>query len=74
MISIIASIFRFTLRTFLLLSFLFFGLLPTLLVISHYQNLGTPEGWRKGDAGATRLANWLLWLFGIRLRATGAPL
>lgn len=74
MISIIVSIFRFTYRTFLLLAFLLFGLLPTLLVITHYQNLGTPEGWRKGDAVATRLANWLLWLFGISLRSTGVPL
>jgi 1-acyl-sn-glycerol-3-phosphate acyltransferase len=73
MISTIASILRFTFRTVLLVLFLVFGLIPILLVINRYQQLDTQEGWRKADALAIRMANWLLWFFGVRAMTTGTP-
>ncbi len=73
MISKFASILRFLFRTLLLVLFLLFGLLPTLWVINHYQHLDSAVGWRKADALGSRLATWLLWFFGIRVKLSGAP-
>jgi 1-acyl-sn-glycerol-3-phosphate acyltransferase len=73
MISLLASILRFTFRTVLLVLFLIFALLPILLVINRYQKLDTQVGWRKADALGVRLANWFLWFFGIRARTRGTP-
>ena len=73
MISLFASILRFTFRTILLVLFLVIALLPILLVINHYQKLDTQAGWRKADALAVQLANWFLWFFGIRARTRGTP-
>jgi 1-acyl-sn-glycerol-3-phosphate acyltransferase len=72
MISLAASILRFTFRTVLLVLFLILLLLPILLVINHYQRKDTQTGWRKADAVAIRLAKWILWLFGIRVKTRGA--
>lgn len=71
MISLLASILRFTFRTVLLVLFLIFMLFPILLVINHYQRKDTAAGWRKADAGATRLAIWILWIFGIGVKTRG---
>jgi len=73
MVSVLASVLRFTLRTVPLVLFLVVGLLPTLLVINHYQRLDTPSDRCKADALAVRLANWLLWFFGIRVKVSGSP-
>ena len=73
MISLLASILRFTFRTVLLVLFLIFALLPILLVINHYQKLDTQAGWRKADAAAISLANRLLWFFGVRVKTRGTP-
>jgi 1-acyl-sn-glycerol-3-phosphate acyltransferase len=73
MITKITSILRFIFRTALLVLFLIFGLLPTLWVINRYQRLETKKGWQKADALAVKMANWLLWCFGIRARTTGTP-
>jgi len=74
MISLLASCFRFTFRAVLLLLFLTFALLPTLMVINHYQRLDTTAGWQKSDAMAVRLANHLLWFFGISVKTRGRPI
>ena len=73
MISLLASILRFTFRTVLLVLFLLLLLFPFLLVINHYQRMDTEAGWKKADAVAIRLANWLLWFFGIRIKTRGTP-
>jgi len=73
MFSIITSFLRFICRTVLLVLFLLLLLLPVLLVINHYQRLGTEAGWRKADAAAICLANRLLWFFGIRVKTRGTP-
>ena len=73
MISILASILRFTFRTVLLVLFLLLLLFPFLLVINRYQRMDTEAGWKKADAVAIRLANWLLWFFGIRIKTRGIP-
>jgi len=73
MISLLASFLRFTFRTVLLVLFLTLGLMPTLLIINHYQRLDTTSGWKKSDAMAIRLAIRLLWFFGIRVNTRGTP-
>ena len=73
MISLFASILRFSFRTVLLVLFLTFALLPILLVINHYQRMGTEAGWKKSDDIAISLANRFLWFFGIRTRTRGTP-
>jgi len=73
MISLLASILRFTFRTVLLVLFLLLLLFPILLVINRYQRMDTEAGWKKADAVAIRLANWLLWFFGIRIKTRGIP-
>lgn len=73
MISFLASTLRFTFRTTLLLIFLTLGLLPTLLVINRNQQRDTEAGSKKADEVAIRLANRLLWFFGIHARTRGAP-
>ena len=73
MVSIFASVLRFTYRTILLTGYLLFFLIPTLLRIKHYRRLDTEAGSRKADLTAVRLANSLAWLFGIRVQHTGTP-
>lgn len=73
MISLVASIFRFTFRTLLLLLFLIFGLWPYLLMINHYRRMETPAGWQKSDAMGVRLAIRLIWFFGITIKSRGTP-
>jgi len=73
MISLVAAFLRFTFRTVLLILYLTIGLLPILLVINHYQRLDTQAGWQKSDAMAIRLANHLLWFFGINVKTRGTP-
>ena len=73
MISFFASILRFTFRTVLLVLFLVLLLFPILLVINHYRQRDTQAGRRKADAVAIRLAIWLLWFFGVRVRTRGTP-
>jgi 1-acyl-sn-glycerol-3-phosphate acyltransferase len=73
MVSILASILRFTYRTILLIGFLLFLLIPTLLRINHNRRLDTEAGPQNADLIAVRLANRLAWFFGIRVQHTGAP-
>lgn len=73
MISTLASILRFTFRSLLLIGFLLFLLPPTLMLVNHYRSLETAEGSRKADRGAVRLANRLVWFFGIRVQVSGEP-
>ncbi len=73
MISILASILRFTFRSLLFMLFLLFLLAPTLMLVNHYRRLDTEEGSRKADRGAVRLANSLAWFFGIRVQVIGIP-
>ena len=73
MISLIASTFRFSFRTLLLLLFLVFGLLPYLLMVNHFRRLETPAGWQKSDAIAVRIAIRLLWFFGVSVKTRGTP-
>jgi 1-acyl-sn-glycerol-3-phosphate acyltransferase len=73
MISVLASIIRFTFRTALLLLYLILGLIPNLLVINHFQRQDTPAGWQKADAMGVSLANRLLWFFGISVKTRGIP-
>jgi len=74
MISLFTSFLRFTFRTVLLLLFLIFGLIPNLLVISHYQRRDTAAGWKKADAMGVRLAIRFLWFFGISSKTRGVPI
>ncbi len=73
MISFLASILRFSFRTLLLILFLVLLFIPILLMINHYKQRDTQAGWQKADATAIRLAIWLLWLFGIRVKTRGTP-
>lgn len=73
MISLIASILRFTFRTTLLLLFLLLLLFPVLMVINHYKRRDTATDWRKADAAGIRLAILMLWIFGVRVRTRGTP-
>ncbi len=74
MISFLTSILRFTFRTALLVLFMVLLLFPVLLVINHYRRRDTEAGRRKADVVAIRLAIWLLWFFGVRVRTRGTPL
>ena len=73
MVSIFASILLFTYRTILLIGFLLFLLIPTLLWINRYRRLDTEAGSRRADHIAVRLANRLVGFFGIRVQHTGTP-
>lgn len=73
MISFLASIVRFTFRTIMLIGYLLFILFPTLLLVNHHRRSDTETGARKADAGAVRLANHLVWLFGVRVVIKGTP-
>ncbi len=73
MISIFASIPRFAIRTLLLLGFLLFFLAPSLMLVNHYRKLNTEAGSCKADKGAVRLANKLVWFFGIHVQVIGEP-
>lgn len=73
MISLFASILRFTFRTTLLIGFLLLFLTPALMLINHHRRSGTEAGARKADRGAVRLASRLVWLFGFRVKLTGEP-
>ena len=73
MISILASILRFTFRSIVLIGFLIFILFPTLMMINHYMRLETDAGVQKADKIGDRLAKRLAWLFGVRVRVTGTP-
>ncbi len=73
MISILASILRFTFRTVLLVGYLLLVLFPALMLINHFNGLGTEEGSLKAEATAVRVASRLLWIFGVNTRVRGAP-
>lgn len=73
MFSIFPSILRFIFRSVLLIGFLLFLLVPTLMLANHYRRTGTSAGSRKADATAVRLATRLTWFFGIRIKVTGTP-
>lgn len=71
MISILASIVRFLIRSLLLLVYLLFFLAPILMMVNHYRKLETEEGSQKADRLAISLANRLTWLFGARVEVLG---
>ena len=73
MISILASIFRFTYRGFLLSVYLIVLLIPNLLLVSHYRRLGTEVGGRNADARGVIIARTLSWFFGVRTKISGTP-
>ena len=73
MVSVFASILRFTYRTIQLIGFLLLFLFPTLMRINHHRRRGSDAGSQKADLIAVRLAIRLAWLFGIRVRHTGTP-
>jgi 1-acyl-sn-glycerol-3-phosphate acyltransferase len=73
MVSVFASILRFTYRSILLSGFLLLLLFPTLIRVNHYRRLDTQAGSGKADLIAVQLARRLAWLFGIRVRYTGTP-
>jgi 1-acyl-sn-glycerol-3-phosphate acyltransferase len=71
MFSIIASFLRFTFRTVLLIGFLLFLLIPTLMRVNYHRRLDDEAGSRKADVVAVRLARSLAGLFGIRVQISG---
>jgi len=73
MISILASIPRFIFRGLMMILFLLFLLMPSLMSINHCRRKGTPDGHRKADRHGMKLARRLLWLFGIRVEVGGRP-
>ena len=73
MISIFTSILRFTFRTLCLIGYLLFLLAPTLMLVNYHRRLDTAEGSRKADEGAIKLANRLVWFYGIRVQVGGDP-
>ena len=73
MISIVASILRFAYRTILLIGFLLFLLMPSLMLVNHYRRLDKDTGSRKADIAGMRLGTRLAGLFGIRVQVTGKP-
>lgn len=73
MVSVPASILRFTYRAILLLGFLLFLLIPTLMRVNHYRRMNTPAGSRKADLIAIALARRLVGFFGIHVQHTGTP-
>jgi len=73
MISNLASIPRFIFRGLLMILFLLFLLMPSLMRINHCRSRGTDEGHRRADQHGKTLARRLLWLFGIRVKTGGQP-
>ena len=73
MFSIIASVLRFTFRTVLLIGFLLFLLIPTLMRINYHRRLDDEAGSRKADVVGVQLGRSLTWLFGIRVEISGKP-
>jgi len=73
MISILASIPRFVFRSLMMLLFMLFVLMPSLMSINHCRRLGTAEGHCRADRHGMTLARRLLWLFGIRVKVSGQP-
>jgi len=73
MISILASIPRFVFRGLMMVLFMAFVLMPSLMSINHCRRLGTAEGHRRADRHGMKLARRLLWLFGIRVKTDGQP-
>jgi 1-acyl-sn-glycerol-3-phosphate acyltransferase len=73
MISGITSILRFIVRGFLVAGFMLFFLIPWLMRVKYYRRIVTAEGQQKADMIAVSLANRLVWLFGIRVQASGTP-
>jgi len=71
--SIPASILRFIFRGLMTILFLLFLLMPSLMSINRCRRQGTAEGHRKADRHGMTLARRLLWLFGIRVHASGQP-
>jgi len=73
MISNLATIPRFIFRGLMMILFMLLLLMPSLMSINHYRRQGTEEGHRKADRHGMMLARRLLWLFGIRVHASGQP-
>ena len=73
MISILASITRFIVRSLLLIVYLLFFLAPILMLVNHYRHRGTEASSLKADKLAIGLANRLTWFFGVRVEVTGKP-
>jgi len=73
MFSIIASFLRFTIRTILLMGFLLFLLVPTLMRINYHRRLDDEAGSRKADVVGVQLGRSLARLFGVRVQITGKP-
>jgi 1-acyl-sn-glycerol-3-phosphate acyltransferase len=73
MFSIFVTALRFSFRTIVLIGFLLFLLMPTLMRVNHFRRLDNEEGSRKADAVGVRLGQRLAWLFGIRIRVAGEP-
>jgi 1-acyl-sn-glycerol-3-phosphate acyltransferase len=73
MISILASILRFTVRGLLLIVYLLFCLAPILLLVNRHRRLGTEQGSLKADRLAIGLAKRLTWFFGVSVEVTGEP-
>ena len=73
MFSIIASFLRFIFRAVLLIGFLLFLLIPTLMRVNYHRRLDDEAGSRKADIVAVRLGRSLTRLFGIRVQISGEP-
>ncbi len=73
MISVLTSILRFTFRTVLLLFYLLLFIFPTMWLINYYKDRGTEKGKLQADKVAIRLANNLVWMFGVSIRVSGTP-
>ncbi|MGB7452206.1 MAG: lysophospholipid acyltransferase family protein [Lysobacterales bacterium] len=73
MISILASIVRFIVRSLSLIVYLLFLLAPIMMLVNHYRRLATEEGSLKADRLAIGLANRLTRFFGVRVEVTGEP-
>jgi len=73
MFSIIASTLRFIYRTVLLLGFLLFLLIPTLMRMNFHRRRDDEAGSRKADVVGVQLGKRLAWLFGIRVEVSGIP-
>lgn len=73
MISALASILRFIIRSTLFMGFLLLILFPVLLLVNFHRRGGSKEGGIKADEIGARLSSWLVWFFGIHVRVRGAP-
>ena len=73
MILTLASILRFTYRLILLIGFMLFLLVPSLMIVKHHRRQGTNEGHRKADAAGVRLSSRMVWFFGIHVQVRGTP-